>query len=512
MIPLTLRAVSTPRRALVVVVLAAALVAAWFTVLTGDRAGAGAAAGDAAAHAVAGLGLPAAIPGDPPPVRLPPAPRGDAGRRTVQAAPWPLGKVETDFYRMVLLPDGFPGKRVGARVLPHPIWGTYLIDGFLRAYQRTHDVRSLRALLVVARAAVRRMKPFHGGLVFWYEPGRSVTWSGMSRREYSALTQAYYTNRLSSAAVATGAEDLRAAAVWTFRSLLVSTALGGVSSPGKVGPVLEEAPQSVPSAILNGWLSALASVKRYAARTGSEEATALLRSSAREAAARLGRYDLASVLGIAYAGLGRVTLRLDVPRGTAVTRASLEVDGRSIPLRLAVSGSASDVVRVVRCGVRRAGKIVATCPRLLVDVPVTSAGIAGTNIVRLTLRSAAGAPVRGTLHRGIYRYVHDRGRSVVGWTGRQLVRGASPTPTMLVSLSEAQIRAALTPTTFKRLGGHRINSYHRIPVQRLRELAVEGGPAFTEYANRWSAYACRWRGHPAYRLLPARDLTCQAGG
>jgi hypothetical protein len=334
----------------------------------------------------------------------------------------------------------------------------------------------------------------------------------MSRREYSALTQAYYTDRLSAAALVTGAEDLRAAAQWTFRSLLVSTALGGVRGPGKVGPVLEEAPQAVPSAILNGWLSALVSLKRYAARTGSTEAAALLRSSSREAAVRLGRYDLANVLGIAYAGLGHVTLRLDVPQGTALTGAALGVDGRSIPLRLAVSGAASDVVQVVRCGVRRARKITATCARLLVDVPVTSGGIAGTNTLRLTLRGAAGAPLRGTLYRGIYRYVHDRGRSVVGWTGRQSVSGNSSIRTVTVSLSAAQIRAALTPTTFKRVGGHRINSYHRIPVLRLRELAAEGGPAFPAYANRWSAYACRWRGHPAYRLLPARDLACQAGG
>jgi hypothetical protein len=167
-IPLTLRAVSKPRSTIVVIVLATGVVAAGFTVLAGNGAGTGtvAARGASAMDAVAGRGVGAATSTDYPPVRLPPAPRGDAGRRTVQAAPWPLSRTDTDFYRMVLLPDGFPGKRVGARVLPHPIWGTYLIDGFLRGYQRTHDVRSQRALLIVARAAVRRMKPFHRGLVF----------------------------------------------------------------------------------------------------------------------------------------------------------------------------------------------------------------------------------------------------------------------------------------------------------------------------------------------------------
>jgi hypothetical protein len=354
------------------------------------------------------------------------------------------------------------------------------------------------------------MQQFRGGLVFWYQPGRTVTIDRTSGRAYSALTQAYYMDQLSQTAIATGAADLQVAAEGAFKSLLVPTTRGGVMTPGKLGPVLQEAPQSVPSAILNGWLSALQSLKHYAARTGSAEARAVLLSSAHEVARRLGRYDLPAVLGTAYSGFGYARLRFDVPPGTAVAAAALNVDGRLIPLRLNATGDASDIVHVVACGARDGRAIVTTCSGLLLDVPVTSAGIAGTCILQLTLRAPDGDVLRGSVSRGVYRFAHDRGRAVVGWTGRQVVPEGRAVRLLSLPWSAAQIKAALTPTTFKRYGDHRVNVYHEIHIARLRELAAEGGAAFPTYATRWRSYMCHWAGDPAYRLLPPRDLTCPA--
>ena len=432
----------------------------------------------------------------------------DAGRRVVKAARWPFPKADTAFYRMVLLPDGFPGKKVRGRVLAHPIYGTYLIRAFLHAYELSHDVRDRDALLTVARAAVRRMEPYRGGLVFWYKPGRTVTAPHTTNRAYSALTQAYYMDLLSQVGVTLGAQDLLAAAEGAFRSLLVPATLGGVMRPGRLGPVLEEMPQAVPTAILNGWLSALVSLKQYAARTGSQEAAALLASSAREVARRLRRYDLRPLLGTAYSGFGRIAIRFDVSLGTSLTRASVTVDGRRIPLRLGVSGRGSDVVQIVKCGARRARRIIATCSGMIVLVPVTSAGITGTSTLRFALRGPAGAAAHGTLSRGYYDYVHERGRRVAGWTGLTTLPNGTRRRVVSISLTPGQIKATLRPTHFKHFGGHRRNTYHRIHVERLVELASDGGAAFSKYARRWRAYTCRWTTHAAYRLVPARDLKC----
>ncbi len=452
----------------------------------------------------------------PAPAPATPAPRvaapdaasaaGDEGRRIVLAAPWPLSKADTAFYRMVIQPDGFPARNERGRAVVRPLYGVYLIQGFRAAYRRTGDVRSLRAMEVVARAAVARMRPFRSGLVFWYDARTSVQLKQAGRRAYSALAQAYYAEALADAAAELNDRRLRLAAKAVFASLLIPTAKGGVNRPGKVGPVLEEEPTAVPSAVLNGWLSALVAVRHYAMRTHSAEARRLLVASARELARRLPRYDLRPILGTAYSAFGYLTLKLDVPVGTRVSQASELIDGATVRLRLGAAGPVSDAVRVLRCGRVRRGVVTATCRGLRLDVPVSSAGVDGSVRLRFSLR-APGTRLGGTVRRGRYEYVHERGRRVVGWsTVRRLQAAPSQRLDILVPLD--QIVAAEIPPPFKHYGGRRVNTYHELHIKRLAQLADVGGPAFVRWARAWHDAMCRWAGHPAYVLIPRRDLTC----
>ncbi|HYY12355.1 MAG TPA: hypothetical protein VE781_15565, partial [Kineosporiaceae bacterium] len=181
-----------------------------------------AAAGLALALTAGGVSTALAVPVGPPPVvasagapaatPAAPATTGDEGRRIVQAAPWPLSRADTDFYKMVLLPDGFPGVRRGGRVVAHPIYGVYLLRAFLRDYRRTHDVRDRRALAVLGQAVRARMRPFHGALVFWYDAATSVQLTKSGGRVYSALTQAYYMDVLSDVGVELHDAGLRSTA------------------------------------------------------------------------------------------------------------------------------------------------------------------------------------------------------------------------------------------------------------------------------------------------------------
>ncbi len=432
----------------------------------------------------------------------------DAGRAVVLAAPWPITQVNTDYYRMVVMPDGYPGVRQGRRVVAHPIYGVYLINGYLGALRRTHDERDRQALLVVAHAAVARMQPFKGALVFWYSPATVPLKA--SGRSYSALTQAYYAAALARAAVATGDQSLRLAAERVFASLLIPTAQGGVSSPGVVGPVLEEDPTTVPSAILNGWLSALVSVRAYADITGSVAAANLVRSSAQEVARRLPRYDLPGLLGTAYSAHASVELRVDVPLGTRLRQAWLRVDGRRLPLRLSGDLHDADVVGLVSCGRRLFGGITAVCRGLRISVPVTAAGVDASSTIELDLVGVDGRPVSASTQRGEYRFVHDEGRRTVGWAAPDDPAGLSADGVTIVPVSLAQLLQAQVPTSFKHYGGHRVNVYHKIHIQRLRSLAALGGAAFLQYADRWDRYMCGWRNAPGYADIPAADLSCTA--
>jgi hypothetical protein len=447
------------------------------------------------------------LPSRPPGV-APDAPvaASDDGRRIVLAAPWPLSKADTAFYRMVILPDGFPARNEHGRAVVHPLYGVYLVQAYRAAYRKTGDVRSRRAMEVVARAAVRRMRSFRGGLVFWYDAKTSVPLKQAGRRAYSALTQAYYAEALADVAAELNDRKLRLAAAAVFASLQIPTSKGGVNRPGRLGPVLEEEPTAVPSAILNGWLSTLASLRHYAIRSTSAPARQLLTTSAHELARRLPRYDLRPILGTAYSAFAYMTLRLDLPVGTTVSRASELIDGGAVPLRLGVRGPVSDAVHVLGCGRSRRGVVTVTCRGLRLDVPVSSAGADGSVRVRFSLR-APGRRLAGTVWRGRYRYVHDRGRSVAGWTRtRRLSGAAGQRLDLLVPLD--RIVAAEIPPPFKWYGGHRVNTYHLLHIKRLAQLADVGGPAFVRYARVWNDDMCRWAGHPAYVLIPRRDLVC----
>ena len=116
--------------------------------------------------------------------------------------------------------------------------------------------------------------------------------------------------------------------------------------------------------------------------------------------------------------------------------------------------------------------------------------------------------MRGSVSRGVYRFVQDEGRTVTGWKDRVDLARTSTNGVVQLRVSLAQLEQAQVPTTFKHYGGKRVNVYHIIHVDRLRALAALGGQPFLAYAQRWSDYQCRWASHPTYALIPASDLTC----
>jgi hypothetical protein len=163
---------------------------------------------------------------------------------------------------------------------------------------------------------------------------------------------------------------------------------------------------------------------------------------------------------------------------------------------------------VIGCGRRTTRGIVSTCRGLRLDVPVTAAGVDPTSVVRLRLDGPGDAPLNAEVRLGRYRFRHDEGRTVVGWTAGTPVRSGGSEATVSVTVTLDRLRAAQTPTTFIRYGDRRVNGYHAIHIGRLSALAPQGGAAFTRYAERWSDYRCDWAGHAAFARIPRRDLTC----
>src|SRR4030042_3715544 len=55
-----------------------------------------------------------------------------------------------DYYKLRFLPDGYPGKQLKDKIVPHPIYGAYVINDYLAQYDSTKVEKYLHAAVKVA--------------------------------------------------------------------------------------------------------------------------------------------------------------------------------------------------------------------------------------------------------------------------------------------------------------------------------------------------------------------------
>lgn len=62
-----------------------------------------------------------------------------------------------DYYKLGFLHDKYPGKYVSGTLVPHPIYGVYVINDYLNSFKETGNTSNLHAAITVADAAISRM-------------------------------------------------------------------------------------------------------------------------------------------------------------------------------------------------------------------------------------------------------------------------------------------------------------------------------------------------------------------
>ncbi|MGI8574478.1 MAG: D-glucuronyl C5-epimerase family protein [Egibacteraceae bacterium] len=410
-----------------------------------------------------------------------------------------------DFYRLAFLPDGYPGRVMDdGRVKPHPIYGVYVIEDYLKQYRHRPSAELASAISTVAHAALRRMEEHRGALAFYYDEGWDL--ARLYERHYSGLTQAYYAVELHRAGEALQDPRLVEGAARVFDSLLIPVEAGGVLHRTSRGPVIAEVPQQPNSWILNGWQSALASVQEYADLSGSEKAQRLLRDSARTMAKVLPLYDAKRLANSRYGLTGFVYLRLRTDATpTRILSARIEVPGEGafpVPPR---SGSRWQNY-LFKEDLQPDG-VTLLGPSVQMNVVLSRASRPERNLLRFTLD--APEPVTVVVEAYVGRYdplksspIDPRWTEVAKLTARPRASAAVRLPASLVD------RVAY-PTNFaKEIDGENTNVYHAIHVRRLRELADSTGlDEFDEWADRWEGYICRWASMDIYAGLSVRGTS-----
>ncbi|MBZ2196458.1 D-glucuronyl C5-epimerase family protein [Occultella gossypii] len=408
-----------------------------------------------------------------------------------------------DFYRFEFLPDGYPGRaEPDGSVFPHPIYGTYALIDYLKQYAREPRPELLHAISRVAHAAISRMSEFNNSLVFWYEANPSIG-ARLYADHYSGLTQAYYAVQLARAGRVLEDAAVRAAAESVFRSLLVPAEDGGVLHSTPAGPVIAEVPQTPNSWILNGWLSALASVQEFSDITGLAEAGDLLHDSTRTMARVLHLYDEPVKRTSRYGLTGFVYLRLRFEnRPQSLQDVTLYIAGER------------DIVLPVGSGTRWqpyvfAADMVGTTPKATTvrfNAVLSLASAPEPNRVGFTAMTDQPATVILEVMLGTYE---PTASSPVNAQWKEAGRTTIPSGTShcILDIPQAVVDSTVYPTNFaKRIDGQNVNVYHSIHIQRLRQLHGRTGvDDLRTWADKWHGYITDWATMPTYAGLAFRD-------
>lgn len=432
---------------------------------------------------------PATLVSEPSEVGLPPLDATTA--RRVQVGP-----------ATVFGGDGFPHRRhADGAAVPHPILGTYLLKGYLDAYERSGQYDQLQAASVVARGALARMQEFRGSRAFWYQPGWKLS-SWVSRPHYSALTQAYYGVELARLARLSDDPRMAEAADEVMRSLLVPVADGGVLVTVQDNPAFEEAPVQPVSLILNGWLSVLASTTRYAELSGIGEWRDLVVASLDAVERILPWYDVGTLALSRYSLLGYLYGRLRLQGGeTRVRAARLEASGGppvDIPWVPADEGQGRYRSWFNPADVNEYGVLSRTAR---VNLVPTRFGWPVRNVLVLQLDSEQSQTCALDLQETHYdplapAPVPDGWQRVARFglaPGRNDVRIELPWTAMpLVGF----------PTNFRKRTPAGVSAYHDIHVKRLQALGEDyDRPELLAWSALWREYQKRWPQVPELAAL-----------
>lgn len=402
------------------------------------------------------------------------------------------------FYRMVALEDGFPGRRLGPdNVVPHPIYGTYLIRDFLTLENKRRDGIALEDAIRVANAALARMTEEGDALIFYYDENGLLN---VGARFYSGLTQARYLTAFHSLSAASGHDSYALAAKKVLHSLQIPAEAGGVLRRYAGGSVIEEFPHESPNFVLNGWTTAILEVLKYAQAAKDDEAMDFVESNMVALRALLPLYDVPEIFNTRYRLSGFMPHRLKANAPFKVIGGTVHVGNDAYPIHAQGHGAEKWANRV--------GKT--TSHSAIVETVLGRAAWPTENSVEVEI--VAEAPLRLTYERSQSRY--DPFKSFPVKTGWKLTHTWElPAGRSTVSFSVPWSEAALVgyPTNFsKKIEGpdglkHR-NVYHYLHISNLDQLAVRlNDRSLIPWIEKWVGYTEEWPKLEIYRH-PQIDL------
>lgn len=403
-------------------------------------------------------------------------------------------KAVWEYYRLEFLGDGYPGRKTGDELVPHPIYGPYVIADYTAQFRQTGNICYLEAACRVADAAVKRMTEVGDGLAFMYSQ-ESTKVSSKKGTWYSGLTQARYIEVLDKLSSYPGAERYREPLSKILNSLTHPTEEGGVARyTDDGGLIIEEYPSLAPDCTLNGWTTATVILGNFAARANDDQAWELFSKSVTGLERVIALYDVPEYATSRYKLGGPATIRMEpFETDVEVTHCQVRMPGSGTfdanteqdPAGRNLTGGPK-LVRKSTTGsfVLLLNRITWPTP----NVAIFRINSAEDGFVHMEIGDGPFNPLVSTLSPRFYR---NLGRF-------QVSRGVN---TIEVPIGWVDAELVAHPTNFgKRIAGRQFNQYHWIHVDTLdRILRRSHSDILRYYRDRWARAPERWPGLTAYQ-------------
>ncbi|MBX7249347.1 MAG: D-glucuronyl C5-epimerase family protein [Caulobacteraceae bacterium] len=391
---------------------------------------------------------------------------------------------------MVPLADGFPGKQTERGVVPHPIFGTYLLRDMLTVFDKTGQ--NLEDARKLADAAISRMRPRGDALIFWYgDDGLSQ----LDGTHYSGLTQARYLQPLISVAKATGEAKYFEAARRVFQSLKIPASEGGVHRLHKGDSVVEEYAGKVPTYVLNGWTTAILELFGYATSSGDQEAQQFALSNVRALKALLPLYDVPDLANSRYQLVGSTVHRFRSKSPIKALSGFVRVGEDIFPFEHGNSGNP-----------RWTNQIRQSVPKQFRLNTLLSRAFTCKIVVRF--KAESDCTLRWDVAPGRYQ---TQGTAIYpdGFTPVKEIAAKAGLNTIVLDPPWESLNLIGYPTNFRKvIAGKRYNVYHWLHVRNLERLfEITHDFEIEEWAHKWRGYARKWP-----ELYPESDIAYSAPG
>ena len=398
-----------------------------------------------------------------------------------------------DYYKLRFLPDGYPGKQLEDKIVPHPIYGAYVISDYLAQYDSTKDETYLQAAVKVARASLGRMKEFKDALIFWYEPDTDLT--SFPGRFYSGLTQSRYLLLLGQLSKLTHDPLFLESSKKILQSLFIRQSDGGVLRPFHSGISIEEVPNEIPLYTLNGWLTAMIHVKRYADVVNSKRAQELFSKNVESLEKIIDLYDVEELANSRYHLSGLCSLKLRCLRGfrPIILRGSVKIPKEGeFPIKLQQSKNAYSNYIKDKNAVN-ANRYPVTTEEVETNIVLSMISFPEENSVLFELETSVEGEMEVLIGAGDYDLFSERLRPT-RWISLGKFNVSKTTPNIWVTIPWRKAWLVAYPTNFlKQIGEKNYNVYHYIHINSMKTLYDHTKrEKFKQYYLKWLGYTKRW--------------------